>query len=56
MIVRVTWEFDADIDDLDPKFVDIYGHAKDLAKLELAYLLEHKHLTADDFEYAVVME
>lgn len=55
MKVRVSWEFDVDVEDLDPKFVDIPGHAKDLAKIELASLLYKNELTADDFEYAAVI-
>ena len=55
MKVRVTWEFDADVEDLDPKHVDIYGLAKDLAKHELEYLLLHDSLMADDLEYSVVV-
>jgi hypothetical protein len=49
------WEFDADVEDLDPKQVDIYGLAKDLTKNELAYLIIHSELTVDDFEYSVVV-
>lgn len=55
MRVLVTWEFDADVEGLDTKFVDIPGLAKDLTKRELDYLLSNGGLTADDFEYAVVI-
>lgn len=56
MKVRVTWEFDVDTDDFDPKSVDIPGLAKDLTKKELTYLLERGLLDADDFEYCVVID
>lgn len=53
MKVRATWEFEVDVDDLDPAFVDISGLAKDLTKKELEYCLAHSTLTADDFAYDV---
>ncbi len=56
MKVRVTWEFDVDTDDFDPKFVDIPGLAKELTKREIDFLLERGLLDADDFEYSVVVE
>lgn len=56
MKVKVTWEFEADVSDCDPKFVDIPGLAKDAAHNELEYLLANNELTADDFEYVVVIE
>ena len=55
MKVRVTWEFEADVEDFDPKFVDICGMAKELTKNELAHLILHDELTVDDFEYSVVV-
>ena len=55
MKVLVTWEFEADVEHIDPKWVDICRLAKDLTKNEVAYMLEHKQMTADDFEYAVVV-
>ena len=56
MKVKVTWEFEADVEDCDPKSVDICGLAKDLTKHELDYSLKHGQLTAGDFEYSVVLE
>lgn len=56
MKVKVTWEFEADVEDCDPKSVDICGLAKDLTKHELDYSLKHGELTAEDFEYSVVLE
>lgn len=53
MKVLVTWEFEVDVSDLDPKFVDIPGLAKDLTKQELNLLLTSGELSADDFDYAV---
>ena len=51
MIVKVVWEFDADVEDLDTKFVDIFGLAKDSAKRELQHMLENNELCAEDFTY-----
>ena len=51
MNVRVIWEFDADVSDIDPKMVDIIGLAKDLAKRELKYMIDNNLITEDDFEY-----
>lgn len=56
MKVRVLWEFDADVEDLDPAFVDIKNLAKDLAERELAYMMEHQDIQACDFVYEVVEE
>ncbi len=56
MKVRATWEFEVDTDDIDPKFVDVTGLAKDLTQQELAFMIEHGLLSADDFEYSVVVE
>lgn len=56
MKVRVIWEFDADVTDIDPKFVNIPELAKDLTKQELTYLLDHNMIDADDFEYVVTID
>ena len=56
MKVRATWEFEVDTDDIDPKFVDVTGLVKDLTQQELTFMLEHGLLSADDFEYSVVVE
>jgi hypothetical protein len=56
MKVQAIWEFDADVEELDSKFVDKVGLAKDLTERELAYLLSHNSISADDFEYSVVAE
>ena len=56
MIVRATWEFEVDVEDLDPKFIDIPGLAKDLTRKELECLLQKQHITVDDFEYSVAIE
>lgn len=53
MIVKAIWEFDADMEGFDPEFVNIKGLAKDSAKRELQYLIDHNELSADDFEYIV---
>lgn len=54
MKVRAIWEFDSDVEDLDPKHVDIPGLAKVLAKEELKYMIEHDLLTTDEFDFSVV--
>ena len=51
MKVRAVWEFEADVEDLDPKQVDIPGVAKDSARCELMYMLRKRELIADDFEF-----
>lgn len=53
MLVKVIWEFDADVEDFDPEFVNIVGLAKDSAKREMQYVLDNNKLCADDFEYVV---
>lgn len=53
MIVRAVWEFDADVEDFDPEFVNITGLAKDSAKRELQYVLDKNELCAEDFTYEV---
>ena len=52
MIVKAIWEFDANVSDLDPNFVDVPELAKDLARRELDYLLFHNMLGTYDFEFA----
>lgn len=56
MKVLVIWEFDADVEDFDPKFIDKVGLAKDLTKRELAYKIELGTISEDDFEYYVAIE
>ena len=53
MIVKAIWEFDADVEDFDPKFINIKGLAKDSAKRDLQDLIDRNILSADDFEYVV---
>lgn len=55
MKVRVTWEFEADVEDLDPKHIDVPALAKELTRIELADSLSRGTLTAADFEYSVVI-
>ena len=55
MKVLVMWEFDVDVEDFDPKCIDIPGLAKDLTKQELASQIINGDLTVDDFEYSVVI-
>ena len=53
MLVKAIWEFEADVEDFDPEFINIVGLAKDSAKREMRILLEKNELSADDFEYVV---
>lgn len=53
MNVKAIWEFDSDVEDLDPKQVDVQGLAKDLAQRELDYLIKHGEIQAEDFDYEV---
>lgn len=56
MRVQAIWEFDADVSDFDPEFVDIPDMAKDLALIELNYLIYTKEISAHDFQYKIVEE
>ena len=56
MKVKAIWEFDVDVEGLDPKQIDIPGMAKDVTRCELAYLLRKHDIVADDFEYVVDVE
>lgn len=53
MRVRVIWEFDADVEDIDNKSVDIEGLAIDLTKRELDYQINAGDIKADDFMYEI---
>ena len=53
MKVKAVWEFDFDDTDLDEIFVDIEGFAKECAKREMEYLIEHNKIVTDDFEYVI---
>lgn len=52
--VQAVWEFEADVADYDPKFVDLQGLAIDSTQRELVDLLEKKELSAEDFTYKIV--
>lgn len=56
MKVKAIWEFDVDVDDFDPRYVNIKGLAELLTRRELAYLLAHRGLESDDFEYKAEVE
>lgn len=56
MIVRAVWEFEVDTSDLDPKYIDIPGLAKDLTANELKSMIDNNSLSSEDFEYSVVIE
>lgn len=53
MKVKAIWEFETDMEDFDPKHVDIKGLAKDLTQRELDYLIKYGEIQADDFSYEV---
>ena len=55
MKVRVTWEFDADVEDYNPRYVNVPELAKELTKNELASRILNGDVTIDDFEYSVVI-
>lgn len=52
--VQAVWEFEADVEGVDPKFVDVRGLAIDSTQRELATLLEKKEISAEDFDYKIV--
>lgn len=54
MKVKISYEFDADVADLDPEFVDISGLAKDLALREMKSLLGSGDVNAEDFTYTTL--
>lgn len=51
MIVKAIWEFDVDDSEMSEDFIDVRGHAEDLTKRELNYLLTNNQLEGDDFRY-----
>lgn len=51
MKTRLIWEFDVDVKDIDPKFVDLDGLAEDLTKREMQYMIDNHLLTIDNFIY-----
>lgn len=53
MTVKAVWEFEADVSDIDKNSVNVPGLAQDLAKRELAFLLNSGELSAEDFDYKV---
>lgn len=55
MKVRAIWEFEVDVEDFDPKYVDIPVLAKELTEAELNHMIEHNQLSADEFEFSVVI-
>ena len=48
--VRLVFDFDVDISDLDPKDVDLRGLAKESALRELKSQLDLEQITEEDFE------
>ena len=56
MKVRATWEFEVDVTDFIPKYVNVPGLAVDLTREELNSCIERGDINGDDFEYSVVIE
>jgi hypothetical protein len=56
MRVIVSLEYDVDVEDLDPKFVDIEGFAKDEAKRMLEDDLKNNAFEAEDFDYNIPLK
>ena len=55
ILVRATWEFEADVEAFDPAEIKIYPVAVELVKAELRDLLKKGQLTVDDFSYHIEM-
>lgn len=53
MTIRASWDFDVDTSEIDGKFVDIEGMAKDACKRELSKVMVEPDI-AEDFKYEVV--
>ena len=51
--VKAVWEFEVDTKDFDPRFVDVNGQAKELAKRELDYLILNEEIGVSDFDFKV---
>lgn len=53
MKIKAIWEFDVDVSDILPEYVDVEGFAIDLAKNELNNLMCNFEISAEDFKYEV---
>ena len=53
MRVIVSLEYDVDVEDLDPIFIDIEGFAKDEAKRMFEDDLKNNTFEAEDFDYTI---
>ena len=51
--VKVCFEFETDVSDVDTEFVDVEGFSKELAENELAYLIENNKLSTKDFSFEI---
>lgn len=56
LTVKATIEYEIDITDLDPKFIDVNGFAVDCAMQCLREDLDNSILTHADFDYLIVKE
>lgn len=56
MLVKATYtfEFEPDTSDIDEKFVDKKGIARDLTEREIDYELKHNLISANAFNYEVI--
>lgn len=52
--VRATWEFDVDVSDILPDYVDVEGLVVHLTKMELRWLIRNSKISVDDFKYEIV--
>ena len=52
--VRATWEFDVDVSDILPEYVDVDGLVVHLTKMELRWLIRNSKISVDDFRYEIV--
>jgi hypothetical protein len=56
MRVIVSLEYDVDVEDLDPVFVDIEGFAKDEAKRMFEDDLKNNAFETEDFDYNIPLK
>ena len=52
--VRAVWEFEVDVSDILPEYVDVEGLVVHLTKMELRWLIRNGKISVDDFKYEIV--
>lgn len=52
--VRAAWEFEVDVSDILPDYVNVEGLVVHLTKMELRWLIRNSKISVDDFEYEIV--